>query len=157
MSQQHDSYFLFCDLRRRKGPSSYLKGPPALAGLLILIVLFALVQMTGLLPHPIAWAALAPNPNCTLMMPAAPLSAQGLATPYRLRATDPALGPCHEANARTAAFVQGAVLDPASGTISIYDPLVIDDGAQPASPPVLPHLPTQGIVAIWFGFNGTTL
>ena len=32
------------------------------------------------------------NPNCTLIVPADPLSAAGLATPYRLKATDPGSG-----------------------------------------------------------------
>src|SRR5581483_8684579 len=47
------------------------------------------------------------NPNCTLIVPANPLSAQGLATPYQLTATDPANGPCNEANNNQTAFVQG--------------------------------------------------
>ena len=33
------------------------------------------------------------NMNCTLIVPAHPLTAQGLATPYLLTATDPAQGP----------------------------------------------------------------
>ncbi len=35
------------------------------------------------------------NMNCTLIVPANPLSAQGLATPYQLTATNPANGPCN--------------------------------------------------------------
>ena len=38
---------------------------------------------------------------------------------------------------------------------SIYSPLVIDKGTTPAEPPVAPSLPTNAVVAIWFGFNGT--
>jgi hypothetical protein len=98
-----------------------------------------------------------PNPNCTLIVPADPLSAQGLATPYQLTATDPANGPCNEANNVQTAFVQGAVLDPATGAISVYDPLVVDAGTQPASPPVVPALPAGAVVAVWFGFNGNIL
>ena len=60
-----------------------------------------------------------PNPNCTLIVPTNPLSAEGLATPYQLLATDPAAGDCHEANTSQSAFVQAAVLDPASGQVSI--------------------------------------
>src|SRR5215468_4689996 len=37
-----------------------------------------------------------PNTNCTLIVPEDPLSAAGLATPYHLTATDPAMGPCNE-------------------------------------------------------------
>jgi hypothetical protein len=35
----------------------------------------------------------APNPNCTLIVPANPLAAKGLATSYQLTAMDPAAGP----------------------------------------------------------------
>ena len=62
--------------------------------------------------------AAAPNANCTIIVPANPLSAQGLATPYQLTATDPAAGPCNEANCAQTAFVQGAIVNPATGTIS---------------------------------------
>lgn len=99
----------------------------------------------------------APNPNCTLIVPTNPLSAEGLATPYQLLATDPAAGDCHEANTSQSAFVQAAVLDPASGQISVYNPLVVDQGATPAAPPVIPALPANAIVALWFGYNGGTL
>ena len=99
----------------------------------------------------------APNPNCTLIVPTNPLSAEGLATPYQLLATDPAAGDCHEANASQSAFVQAAVFDPASGQISVYNPLVVDQGATPAAPPVIPALPANAIVALWFGYNGDTL
>lgn len=98
-----------------------------------------------------------PNPNCTLIVPTNPLSAEGLATPYQLLATDPAAGDCHEANTSQSAFVQAAVLDPASGQVSVYNPLVVDQGATPASPPVVPTLPANAIVALWFGYNGDTL
>ena len=102
-------------------------------------------------------AAAVPNTNCTLIVPANPLTAQGLATPYQLTATDPAAGPCNEANANQTAFVQGAVLDPATGQISVYNPLVIDAGTQAAVTPTVPTLPAGAVVGIWFGFNGTTL
>jgi hypothetical protein len=104
-----------------------------------------------------ASAAGTPNMNCTLIVPANPLTAQGLATPYQLTATNPADGPCNEANPNQTAFVQGAVIDPATGQISVYDPLVVDAGTQPAAAPAVPTLPAGGIVALWFGFNGNTL
>ena len=97
------------------------------------------------------------NPNCTLIVPEQPLSAQGLSTPYQLVATNRKNGPCHESNALQSAFVQGAIIDPASGQISIYNPLVIDKGSQPAVAPVVPQVPANGIVAVWFGYNGTNL
>ncbi len=104
-----------------------------------------------------AAAAANPNPNCTLIVPANPLSAQGLATPYRLTATNPAMGPCREANPNQGAFVQGAVLDPATGKVSLYNPLVVDRGTAPLAAPVVPKLPAGAVVGLWFGFNGTNL
>ena len=98
-----------------------------------------------------------PNPNCTLIVPPAPLSAAGLATPYRFVATNPGAGACHEANPDQSAFVEAAILDPASGAISVYHPLVIDDGTQPAIAPVRPNLPRGGVVGVWFGFQANDL
>ena len=98
-----------------------------------------------------------PNPNCSLIVPNNPLSPEGLATPYQLVATDPAAGDCHETNSAQSAFVQAAVIDPVTGQIAIYNPLVVDQFATPAAPPVVPTLPANGIVALWFGYNGDTL
>jgi hypothetical protein len=97
------------------------------------------------------------NPNCTLVVPREPLSAAGLATPYQLTATDPAAGPCHEAEADQSAFVEAAVFDPATHGLSIYHPLVVDRGDRPAVAPVPVSLPAGATVGIWFGFNGDTL
>ncbi len=102
-------------------------------------------------------AAAALNPNCTLIIPANPLSATGLATPYQLVATDAANGPCNEANAGQSAFVQAVILDPATGAASAYEPLVIDQGTQPAVAPIVPTLPKNAVVGIWFGDNATIL
>jgi hypothetical protein len=98
-----------------------------------------------------------PNEDCTLVLPNNPLSARGLATPFKLVATDPNQGPCNEANPMQSAFAQGAVLNPVTGQIAVYDPLVIDQGTQPAAAPVVPKLPADAIVALWFGSNGNTL
>ncbi len=99
--------------------------------------------------------AATPNPNCTLIVPANPLSAQGLATPYQLTATNAAMGPCHEANANQSAFVEAAIVN--NGQVTLYDPLVIDKGTQPAAPTVPANVPAGSTVGIWFGFNGTNL
>jgi hypothetical protein len=115
----------------------------------------AAAPTTTLAPPPAADAAV--NQNCTLAVPPAPLTAVGLATPYRLTATDGAAGACHEANANQSAFVEAAILDPGTGKISIYHPLVIDDGTQPAAAPVRPTLPPRASVAVWFGFQANTL
>src|SRR5207248_6305892 len=98
-----------------------------------------------------------PNPNCSLIVPADPLSAKGLATPYQLVATDRRQGACHESNDAQAAFVEAAVLDPATGALSVYHPLVVDRGTQPAAAPVTPALPAGAVVGAWFGYNGDTL
>ncbi|MGW2372638.1 hypothetical protein [Kitasatospora sp. NPDC001683] len=98
-----------------------------------------------------------PNGNCTLIVPRAPLTAKGLATPYRLTATDPQKGPCHESRVEQAAFVQATVIDPATGAVSVYNPLVIDKNRKPAVQPVVPALPPGAVVGIWFGFNGQVL
>jgi len=76
----------------------------------------------------------AQNMDCSIIFPANPLTAEGLATPYQLIATDPANGPCNEGNADQSAFVQAAIFDPATHQISVYNPLVIDYGTQPAVP-----------------------
>ncbi|WP_207892014.1 hypothetical protein [Streptacidiphilus pinicola] len=101
-------------------------------------------------------AAPAANPNCTLVVPPNPLGATGLATPYQLVATDPAAGPCNEANANQSAFVEAAILAP-GGQLTLYDPLVIDQGTQPAAPTAPATVPAGSTVGIWFGFNGTNL
>ena len=97
------------------------------------------------------------NPDCTLVVPDGALTAQGLATPYRIRPTNKQHGQCDESNSADAAFVQAVVLDPATGNVAIYNPLVITDGTSPAVAPVVPVLPPNAIVAIWFGYNGDNL
>lgn len=104
-----------------------------------------------------AAAAAVPNPDCTLIVPANPLSSKGLATPFQLIATDPNGGPCNEANTAQSAFVEAVVFNPANSQISVYHPLVIDIGTKPAAAPVVPALPANAIVALWIGFNGDNL
>src|SRR6266700_6690901 len=130
--------------------------PLMLVGLCVPVVLILISGLVFVLPK-LALHAATDNPNCTLTVPANPLSAQGLATPYQLSATDAAGGPCNEANPNQSAFVQGTILDPANGTISIYSPLVIDANTQPLVVPTPPTLPANAIVSLHFGFNGTLL
>lgn len=94
--------------------------------------------------------------NCKLVVPPNPLTATGLSTPYRLQALTVA-DTCDQLATDTAAFVQGVILDLDNGTISIYNPLVINDGATALSAPIVPVLPTHSVVGLWFGFNGATL
>ena len=129
--------------------------PLPLIGLCITVLLIVSGTAVFVLSRARSHAAAA-NPNCTLIIPANPLSAQGLATPYQLVAADNN-GPCNEVNANQSAFVQGVIYDPANGKFSVYSPLVIDKGTQPAVQPTVPTLPANAVVGLWFGFNGTNL
>jgi hypothetical protein len=96
--------------------------------------------------------ALDPNVmDCFITLPQDPLSATGLSTPFILQP------PCSMAVDTQQAFAEAAVYDPATGNISIYHPLVLDLGQNPAAPNVVPVLPSGAVVGIWFGFNGNTL
>lgn len=95
------------------------------------------------------------NVDCTLAVPASPLTAQGLATPWRLSAAD--TGACHEANPNSAAFVQAVILDPQSGQVFVYEPLVVDVRTRPAMPITVPTLPGGATVGIFVSFNGNNL
>jgi hypothetical protein len=101
------------------------------------------------------------NVNCNIIVPANPLTAQGLATPYQLTGTDgmsPAASGCTMTNAANlGAFVQATILNPATGALSVYDPLVITQGTTPAVAPTVPTLPANAVVTVDFGFNGTDL
>jgi hypothetical protein len=106
-------------------------------------------------------ATAAANANCDLIVPANPLSARGLATPYQLTGPDgmnPRRSGCTMANAANlGAFVQATILDEATGRLSVYQPLVITRGTTPAARPVAPALPRGAVVNIMFGFNGADL
>ena len=106
-------------------------------------------------------AAAAANVSCRVVVPANPLTAQGLATPYQLEGPagmTPQQSGCNMANAANlGAFVQATILDPATGKLSVYEPLVITQGTQPAAKPVVPALPAGAVVTVDFGFNGTNL
>ncbi len=101
------------------------------------------------------------NPDCDIIVPANPLSAKGLATPYQLTGpagTTPAASGCQMINSvNLGAFVQATILNPRTGALSVYNPLVITAGTKPAVKPVVPKLPKNAIVTIDFGFNGTFL
>ena len=92
------------------------------------------------------------NPECTLKVPADPLTAAGLMTPYVLSSAGIA---CSENSQGTAAFVQAVILDPATGQLTAYDPVVTNPGQQAAAPPVT--VPPGAVVAIWTGYNGNVL
>jgi len=96
-------------------------------------------------------AQAATSMNCTIAVPANPLSAQGLATPWQLG------DGCSMANAGTeGAFVEATILAP-NGSLSIYNPLVVTAGTQPAVAPTAPTIAAGSAVIIDIGFNGTNL
>jgi hypothetical protein len=89
--------------------------------------------------------------NCTLQVPANPLTAAGLATPWQLG------DGCSMANAGTeGAFVEATILSP-NGQLQVYNPLVITKGTQPAATPTTPTIAQGSQVIIDVGFNGTNL
>jgi hypothetical protein len=109
-------------------------------------------------------ASMQSNTTCDIIVPANPLSAQGLATPYQLtgpHGATPAQSGCEMSNgAKLGAFVQATILDPATGALSVYEPLVITRGTRPDAPGLKlspPAIPADAIVTIDFGFNGTNL
>jgi hypothetical protein len=100
------------------------------------------------------------NMDCVLIVPARPLTAAGLATPYQLTGPggqDPAGSGCTQANPNLQAFVQATILNPATGKLWVYEPLVITAGTTPAAAPEQPRLPKGAVVNLMFGFNGGNL
>ena len=99
--------------------------------------------------------------TCDIVVPAHPLTAKGLSTPYQLTGPaggSPAATGCQMTNSlNLGAFVQATILDPRTGALYVYNPLVITAGTKPAVKPVVPKLPKNAIVTIDFGFNGTFL
>ncbi|EXJ67294.1 uncharacterized protein A1O5_09307 [Cladophialophora psammophila CBS 110553] len=95
--------------------------------------------------------ALDPNVvDCQLQLPANALTAAGLSTPWQL------LAPCSQAVGAQQAFAEAAVIDP-SGQLSVYHPLIIDQGKTPQAAPVVPNIAAGSQVILFFGFNGNTL
>jgi hypothetical protein len=100
------------------------------------------------------------NMNCELIVPPNPLTATGLATPYQLTGPNgeaPAASGCTQANPNLQAFVQATILNPATGKLWVYEPLVITLGSTPAIAPTRPKLPRNAVVNLMFGFNGNNL
>src|SRR5581483_3859417 len=101
------------------------------------------------------------NTSCDIVIPAHPLTAKGLATPFLLTGpagTSPAASGCQMINSlQLGAFAQATILDPATGKLFVYNPLVITKGTKPAVKPVVPRLPRHAVVTIDIGFNGAIL
>jgi hypothetical protein len=96
-------------------------------------------------------AEAATSMNCTLTVPANPLTARGLATPYQLG------DGCSMANAANeGAFVEATILAP-NGSIQVYDPLVVTAGTTPAVAPIVPTIARGSAIIIDVGSNGNNL
>lgn len=147
--KSHKRIELSTGTRRRISPFALIG-----VGITLLVVLGAGAAL--IIPR-LGTHADAVNMNCTILVPANPLSARGLATPYQLSATNAADGPCNETNTDQSAFVQGVIYNPATGAFSVYSPLVIDAGTTPAVAPKVPALPRNAVVGLWFGFNAANL
>jgi hypothetical protein len=97
-----------------------------------------------------------PGGRCDLIVPADPLSPPGLATPYQLTgpsgASAAAAGCTLSAAAARAGLVRATILNPATGALAVYTPVVVSQGTRPAAAPPVPALPPGAIVTIDFGW-----
>src|SRR6185437_7444050 len=93
----------------------------------------------------------AASTNCTVSVPANPLTAQGLASPWVLG------DGCTWANGGTeGVFIDATILAP-NGQIQVYNPLVINQGTTPAVAPTAPTIAAGSQVILSLGFNGNAL
>ena len=93
----------------------------------------------------------AASTNCTVSVPANPLSAQGLASPWVLG------DGCTWANGGTeGVFIDATILAP-NGQLQVYNPLVINQGTTPAVAPTAPTIAAGSQVILSVGFNGNAL
>lgn len=115
-----------------------------------ILSLLAVLGLLGISNPLVANASpLVVSTTCEIAVPTSPLSSQGLASAWKLQP------PCHEGNAVQGVFVQGVVFDPATKTISDYNPLVVNADGGAAVKPVAPVLPAGAVVAIFGGGNDT--
>jgi hypothetical protein len=96
-------------------------------------------------------AEAADSTNCTVSVPAHPLSAKGLATPWVLG------DGCTWENGDTeGVFIDATILSP-NGQLQVYNPLVITQGTQPEVAPTPPTIARGSQVILSVGFNGNAL
>ena len=89
--------------------------------------------------------------NCTVSVPANPLTAQGLASPWVLG------DGCTWANGGTeGVFIDATILAP-NGQLQVYNPLVINQGTTPAVAPTPPTIAAGSQVILSIGYNGNGL
>ena len=96
-------------------------------------------------------AEAADSTNCTVTVPAHPLTAKGLATPWELG------DGCTWANGDSeGVFIDATILAP-NGQVQVYNPLVIDQGTTPEVAPTPPTIARGSQVILSVGFNGGAL
>jgi len=96
-------------------------------------------------------AEAADSTNCTVTVPARPLTAKGLATPWVLG------DGCTWANGDTeGVFIDATILSP-RGQLQVYNPLVITEGTTPEVAPTPPTIARGSQVILSVGFNGNAL
>ncbi|TPX36428.1 hypothetical protein SeLEV6574_g08053 [Synchytrium endobioticum] len=88
--------------------------------------------------------------NCRVMIPKNPLSANGLATPHQVFGDGCKMS-------ELPSFVECTIFNTKSFELSVYNPLVIDKGTEPAASPVVPHLGKCDVVGCWFGTNANSI
>jgi len=90
--------------------------------------------------------------GCILQVPDFPLTPTGLMTPYIL------MGPnCNQANPAMSRFVHAVVVNPQTGELFVYDPLVITQGATVVAQPTPVNFTANSVVGIWLGSNSNFL
>jgi hypothetical protein len=112
--------------------------------------------MIGLLAFFAIFALPSLAADCLLVMPAFPLSYNGLTTPYRLQSVNMA-DKCTMENPLTTVFVEATLFDPDTGRLSVYHPIVVNDGQAPLIPPTPFTMPVNSVVSLSFGTNANTL
>jgi hypothetical protein len=109
----------------------------------------------GLVALALVTTVFAQTTNCVIQVPNNSLTAEGLATPYLMTGCDQRIF------ATEASFVEAAILDPATGNIQIYNPLIINQDNQVEGTdfitPVVPTLPPNAVVGLFFGSNAVDI
>ncbi|KAJ3123203.1 hypothetical protein HK100_011689 [Physocladia obscura] len=85
--------------------------------------------------------------DCVVTLPNNALTATGLSTPWAVTGCDQTVNPT---------FAECVSVDPATGALGVYSPLLINSGSTNFVTPTVPKLPANAVVGCWFGTNGAT-
>lgn len=64
---------------------------------------------------------------------------------------------CDQTNPNEISFVEGVIYDHNKKSFSIYNPLIINANTVPALNPIVPTLPVNATVGLWFGSNNNLI